>query len=170
MPQKRNDSRSINNWVHALAASLAKGAMRYYSAEFGVKLPEMRILSAIAQNGPIAARDLVGITAMDKALISRVLSKLSSDGFISQKNEGDRIRLLRWYLTEEGKDLVARLRPEWEKREDIIQADLSSDERQMLKDMLRRMFEASERLYAQETKTVKRKADELSPARRSTSG
>jgi len=135
MPQKKNDSRSINNWIHALAASLAKGAMRYYSIEFDVKLPEMRILSAIARNGPIAARDLVGITAMDKALISRVLAKLSSDGFISQRTEGDRIRLLRWHLTEEGEDLVSRLRPEWERREDIIQADLTAAERQALKDI-----------------------------------
>jgi DNA-binding MarR family transcriptional regulator len=129
----------------------------------------MRILSAIAQNGPIAARDLASITAMDKALISRVLSKLSADGFIAQKNEGDRIRLLRWYLTEDGKDLVAHLRPEWERREDIIQADLSSEERRILKKMLHRMFDASERLYADETKALKRKAAERPSARRKTS-
>ena len=156
MPAKKTDSRSINNWVHALAASLAKGAMRYYNAEFGVKLPEMRILSALAQNGPITARDLVGITAMDKALISRVLSKLSSDGLISQKSQEGRIRLLQWYLTAEGEHLVSRLKPEWENREEIIQADLSANEKRLLKDMLHRMFEASERLYAEETMTIKR--------------
>ena len=144
--------RSINFWVHALAGSLSKGAMRYYSARFGSRLPEMRILNTLYDDGNLAARELVYLTAMDKALVSRVLSGLQESGYVEQIKDSERIRLREWTLTEKGRELIERLIPEWTQRWKFMQAGLSEQERASLKNMLHKLFLASEELYAIELK------------------
>jgi len=55
-----------------------------------------------------------------------------------------------WQLTRSGQELVDRLRPEWRRREAIIQACLSEVERGVLLDLLERLFVASEVLRTEE--------------------
>jgi DNA-binding MarR family transcriptional regulator len=147
-------SGSINFHVHALASSLFKGATRYYVAHFGVGLPEMRVLSNLGREGPLAAHQLVALTAMDKALVSRVLATLSRRTYIAASSPETDPRRRSWELTRLGQDLVRRLRPVWREREAIIQADLSPEEQAQLQNMLRRMFVASERLRAREARDL----------------
>jgi DNA-binding MarR family transcriptional regulator len=142
--------RSINFRVHTLASSLFKGAMQYYVAHFGVGLPEMRILSNLSREGSLAAHQIVALTAMDKALVSRVLTGLNRRGYISSSSRKSDPRRRTWVLSRSGRDLVKRLRPEWRRREQIIQAGLSDAERSLLADLLDRLFAASERLRAEE--------------------
>ena len=78
MPPRQN--RSINFRLHTLASSLFKGATKYYGAHFGIGLPEMRVLSSLGSEGPLAAYQIVALTAMDKALVSRVLTTLRRRG------------------------------------------------------------------------------------------
>ena len=80
-PQLSQQRKSINFRVHSLASSLFKGAMQYYGAHFGVGLPEMRVLSRLGSEGPLAAHQIVALTAMDKALVSRVLTALNRRGY-----------------------------------------------------------------------------------------
>ncbi len=147
--------------MHALSSSLFKGATQFYVARFGVGLPEMRVLSTLDSHGPLAAYQLVARTAMDKALVSRVLAALSRRAYVTAASGATPVAARRcaWTLTRSGQDLVRRLRPMWRRREAIIQAELSGTERELLVDMLQRMFSASEALRAQE-------ACELKPAPR----
>jgi DNA-binding MarR family transcriptional regulator len=163
---------SINFHLHALASSLFKGATRYYVAKFGVGLPEMRILSNLGREGPLAAHQLVTLTAMDKAIVSRVLAALERRSYVTHApGSGDPRRRI-WELTGSGQLLVDRLRPVWRKREAVIQADLSPDERELLASMLVRMFDASERLREQEAKVLSapRQASKPTRPRRPTRG
>ncbi len=151
--------RSINFWVLALAGSLTKGAMRYYSTKFGIRLPEMRVLNTLADDGDLAARDLVALTAMDKGLMSRVLAGLSENGMIVQAGDEERVRMRKWSLTPAGREMVDRLSPEWNKRWSVIQADLSQEQRDQLKDMLQTLFFASEELGRREQKELQQHAE-----------
>jgi DNA-binding MarR family transcriptional regulator len=74
---------SINFHLHALASSLFKGATSYYVAQFGVGLPEMRVLSNLGREGKLAAHQLVALTAMDKALVSRFLAALARRSYVT---------------------------------------------------------------------------------------
>ena len=67
-PKAPRQNRSINFRLHTLASSLFKGATQYYGAHFGIGLPEMRVLSNLGSEGPLAAYQIVALTAMDKAL------------------------------------------------------------------------------------------------------
>jgi DNA-binding MarR family transcriptional regulator len=147
--------RSINFRVHTLASSLFKGAMQYYVAHYGVGLPDMRILSNLSREGPLAAHQIVALTAMDKALVSRVLTMLNRRDYISSSSPKSDPRRRTWVLTRSGRDLVKRLQPEWRRRERIIQAGLSEAERSLLADLLDRLFAASEKLRAEEAAAVR---------------
>jgi DNA-binding MarR family transcriptional regulator len=144
------EHKSINFRVHTLASSLFKGATQYYGAHFGIGLPEMRVLSNLGSEGPLAAYQIVALTAMDKALVSRVLTMLNHRRFIGSSARKSDPRRRTWDLTPAGQNLVDRLRPEWRRREAIIQAGLSDDERAVLADLLDRLFLASETLRGDE--------------------
>ena len=149
--RRSQQRKSINFRIHTLASSLFKGAMQYYGTEFGVGLPEMRVLSNLGNEGPLAAHRIVDLTAMDKALVSRVLTSLSRRAYITSSSPESDPRRRTWQLSRAGRELVKRLQPEWKRRESIIQAGLSKAERAVLADLLDRMLIASEALRAKES-------------------
>lgn len=160
---RARQSKSINFRVHALASSLFKGAQQFYGSRFGLSVPEMRILSALDREGPLAASELVALTAMDKALVSRLLAAMDHRGFIAAMPGASRKRR-RWALSRAGERLVRQLRPLWRRREAAIQADLSASQRKLLATLLERIFNASEKLRLAEAR--QRKAKPASAARR----
>jgi DNA-binding MarR family transcriptional regulator len=162
--QRRNDS--INYRIYALASSLSKGAMRFYLAKFGLALPEMRLLSTLGSHRRLSSLEFVELTAMDKGLVSRVLNSLAKRGCVEQvlsaAGSGRRV----WKLSRTGAALVARLRPVWKERESRLQADLSPQDRALLLRLLDRLFHASEKLRAEEVRTLPRAPRRRSPGRR----
>jgi DNA-binding MarR family transcriptional regulator len=154
-PRVTQEQKSINFRVHTLASSLFKGATQYYGVRFGVGLPEMRVLSNLGSEGPLAAHQIVALTAMDKALVSRVLTTLGRRRYVTSSSPKTDPRRRTWDLTSTGRDLVRQLRPEWKRREAIIQAGLSESERSLLAEMLERMLVASEKLRAEETDALR---------------
>ena len=146
--------RSINFRVHALASSLFKGASQYYGGYYDISLPEMRVLSNLGREGELAAHRIVELTVMDKALVSRVLRSLARRGLIASTAPKTDPRRRSWRLSQAGKDMVKRLRPEWRRREAIIQGDLSKAERAILAKLLDRMFVASEKLREAEAEQI----------------
>lgn len=170
-PRRSQQQKSINFRIHTLASSLFKGAMQYYGTHFGVGLPEMRVLSNLGSEGPLAAHRIVDLTAMDKALVSRVLTTLGRRGYITSSSPESDPRRRTWRLSRSGQELVKRLQPEWKRRESIIQGGLSKAERTMLADLLDRMLAASEELRAEEAaqaQATPRAPKEASPRKRTT--
>jgi DNA-binding MarR family transcriptional regulator len=147
--------KSINFRVHRLASSLFKGAQQFYGAYFNIGLPEVRILSNLRSEGPLTATELVALTAMDKGLVSRILNVLSARGLLRSVASPAAPRRRTWSLSRGGKQLTEALRPEWTRREAIIQAGLTAAERKRLGDILERLFVASEALREQETKELR---------------
>ena len=164
-PRASQEQKSINFRVHTLASSLFKGAAQYYGVHFGVGLPEMRVLSNVGSEGPLAAHQIVALTAMDKALVSRVLTTLGRRRDVTSSSPKTDPRRRTWDLTRAGRDLVRQLRPEWKRREAIIQVGLSDSERTLRADMLQRTLVASEKLRAEETAALRLVRKSLSKSR-----
>jgi len=164
--------KSINLRVYALASSLFKGATQYYTPRFGIGLPEMRVISNLDSEGPLAAYQIVALTVMDKGLVSRVLTVLQRRRLVTSSAPKTDPRRRTWRLTASGRALVDRLRPEWRRREAVLQACLSLSERTMLLEFLERLFVASEQLRGEEASGVDagspRAADRLAPSQRAT--
>ena len=93
------------------AEKLSEGLARRYRDDFGISVPEWRVLVHLAHSGNVSVRDIEARVAMEKSKVSRAASRLETWGYIAKEvNESDR-RLLQLSLTAKGQALMAQLLP-----------------------------------------------------------
>lgn len=95
----------------AAAERVSRDFAETYRRQFGISIPEWRVLAHLAQAGEVSVRDIEGRVAMEKSKVSRAASRLEAAGYVAKRiNPGDR-RLVSLSLTEEGHALMQRLIP-----------------------------------------------------------
>lgn len=93
------------------AKRLSEGLARHYRQEFGLSIPEWRVLAHLVHSGNVSVRDIEASVAMEKYEVSRAAARLEQAGYIEKKvNEEDR-RLVCLALTSRGEELMAKLLP-----------------------------------------------------------
>lgn len=61
-----------------------------YHSEFGLKIPEWRIMAVLGDAGALTQRDLVGATLMDKVAVNRACKALEERALVARSpNEAD---------------------------------------------------------------------------------
>lgn len=105
----------------AVAASRVSTAFAgQYRDEFGLSVPEWRVLAHLAQSGAVSVREVQARVDMDKSKVSRAATRLQSAGLIAKAPHQKDGRLVALTLTEKGHALMDRLTPLAE----AFQADL----------------------------------------------
>ena len=102
------------------AAKVSRGFAERYRAEFGISIPEWRVLAQLAQAGTVSVRDVEARVDMDKSKVSRAAARLEAAGYVEKRGNAADKRLLDMRLTEAGRALFARIVPVAE----TYQADL----------------------------------------------
>lgn len=93
------------------AARVSRGFAGRYRTEFGLTIPEWRVLAHLAQSGAVSVREIHARVDMDKSKVSRAAARLESAGLVAKRpNAADR-RLLDMTLTAAGQALMARIVP-----------------------------------------------------------
>jgi DNA-binding MarR family transcriptional regulator len=93
------------------AERLSAGLARRYRAQFGISIPEWRVLVHLAHSGEVSVRDIERRVSMEKSKVSRAAARLEAEGYVAKdRHAGDR-RLVRLSLTEKGRRLMADLLP-----------------------------------------------------------
>ena len=93
------------------AARVSRGFAERYRADFGLSIPEWRVLAHLAQSEAVSVREIQARVDMDKSKVSRAAARLESAGLIVKRaNAADR-RLLDMTLTDAGRALMARIVP-----------------------------------------------------------
>lgn len=96
----------------AVASSrVSKAFAERYRAEFGLSIPEWRVLAHLAQSGSVSVREIHARVDMDKSKVSRAAASLESAGLIEKRENPDDRRLLDMRLTEQGRALIVRIIP-----------------------------------------------------------
>ena len=76
-----------------LANTVSQGIAASYRDEFGISVPEWRILAVLGRSTAQTASDLVRRTAMDKVTIHRAVKALEQKGLLERRpDDGDRRR------------------------------------------------------------------------------
>ncbi|WP_417209819.1 MarR family winged helix-turn-helix transcriptional regulator [Antarctobacter sp.] len=110
------DLGSFTPYRLAVAADKTSEALaRRYREQFGISIPEWRVLVHLGQPidgaATVSVRDIEERVAMEKSKVSRAASRLEASGFIEKTvDAGDR-RLVRLALTDKGRALMADLMP-----------------------------------------------------------
>jgi DNA-binding MarR family transcriptional regulator len=96
----------------AVASSrVSKAFADRYRAEFGLSIPEWRVLAHLAQSDQVSVREIQARVDMDKSKVSRAAARLETAGLIEKRENPDDRRLLDMRLTDKGHDLIARIVP-----------------------------------------------------------
>ena len=96
----------------AVAAShVSREFAALYQEQFGISLPEWRILAHLSQIEKVSVRDIHDRVDMDKSKVSRAAARLERAGLVEKLLNPEDRRLVSLSLTEEGRTLVGKIIP-----------------------------------------------------------
>lgn len=117
-----------------------------YRSEFGLKIPEWRIMAVLGDAGALTQRDLVRATLMDKVAVNRACKVLEDRGFLQRSpNEHDG-RSHHLELTVAGRDLHAQIWPQAVEMYEKIFASITTREQDKLRAILEKLLKAARAL------------------------
>lgn len=110
-----------------------------YEARFGLRIPEWRVIAAVAEHDGVTQQEICGITRMDKVTVSRAAIALAQRGLLKRKPNSDDGRSHRLGLSQPGRELYSKVAPLALALEKRIFSQFGPEEIATLMDMLRRI-------------------------------
>ena len=109
----------------AVASSrISRALARRYEAEFGLTIPEWRVLAHLSRGEALSVKDITARVDMDKSKVSRAATRLEGAGLVAKAPHGRDGRLVALTLTPAGGQIMARLIPLARAFEAEVLADL----------------------------------------------
>jgi DNA-binding MarR family transcriptional regulator len=125
-----------------LSNTLGLYSSRRYGKEFGVTLPEWRVLSIIALQKTTSARDISRALATDKAWVGQTVQKLEQRGFARLASDSEDGRRTLVSLTRQGKQVHDAIMANARRRQKRLLGSLTEDD-------ARKLFASLDRLQAE---------------------
>ncbi len=98
-----------------------------YRTEFGLTIPEWRVLAHLAGGDAVSVREIHARVDMDKSKVSRAAARLQEAGLIEKRDHAEDRRLLDMRLTPQGQELMARIVPIADAYQAELLAQLGAD-------------------------------------------
>lgn len=95
--------------INRLSSLYFKSSSRYYQREFGMGVPEVRLLNIVGSLPWAAAQQVVELSSMDKGLVSRALANLIKRGHLRRLPDPQDRRRLVLKLTASGEEVYGRI-------------------------------------------------------------
>jgi DNA-binding MarR family transcriptional regulator len=114
-----------------------------YQARFGLRIPEWRLLTVLAEFGSMSQQALCGRTQMDKVTVSRAAISLHERALVTRTPNPDDQRSHLLDLSPEGWALYRQIAPQALEFERRIFASLNDEEQAQLRKMLERVEAAA---------------------------
>lgn len=95
----------------AAAARVSRAFAERYRDEFGISIPEWRVLVHLAHSGSVSVREIHARVDMDKSKVSRAAQRLTEAGYVEKRPHAGDGRLIDLRLTAQGRGLVDRILP-----------------------------------------------------------
>lgn len=110
---------------------------QYDGHSIGIR--EWRVLSLLAVYGSVSAKHVVFFSGMDKATVSRAVTRLKKYGLIKSKPDPENWRFQILVLTDEGLALYNRIAPEKMARAKEMRKGLTDEEHEQLIHLLQKL-------------------------------
>jgi len=117
-----------------------------YGEQFGLKIPEWRIMAVLGDTGPLTQRDLVRATLMDKVAVNRACKALDDRGLLRRSPNAADGRSHHVELTEEGQALYEQIWPQAYSAYEQIFAALTAREAASLRELLDKLLVSVRRI------------------------
>jgi len=126
-----------------LAEHVSHTLAQIYADRFDLTRHEWRVLAALADRGPIVARDVAGYITLDKMSVSRAVAGLEANGYLSRHDDPQDRRNKILEMTAAGRALYVRIVPLSRAREEYLLDALSTEDRAALDRILTSLLERS---------------------------
>ncbi|SHK04004.1 DNA-binding transcriptional regulator, MarR family [Roseomonas rosea] len=136
--------------ISVAAESVSRAFAERYEAEFGLSIPEWRVMAVLGEGESLSTQAVIARTEMDRVKVSRAVIRLADKGLISRAAhpEDQRAQVLR--LAPRGLTLYRRIVP----RAHALQAELAevltAEEIAALGGMLERLRRRASRLLGED--------------------
>lgn len=141
MPGTQSRLRHFLPYRLAITSNAVSGLISgEYRSEFGLKIPEWRVMAVLGDAGSLTQRDLVRATLMDKVAVNRACKVLDERGLIRRSPNMADGRSHHLELTACGAELHGRIWPQAFAAYERIFAALSPRETERLAVLLDKLF------------------------------
>jgi len=135
--------------LSVIANTVSRALAQRYSDEFGLNVPQWRVMAVLGREPGLSAIELTERTAMDKVAVSRAVSGLVTAGRVAQRNDPHDGRRKRLRLTRSGRRIYQRIVPRARELERALLAELAPAQRDALEQLLPELQAAAQRVAAQ---------------------
>ncbi|WP_237057016.1 MarR family winged helix-turn-helix transcriptional regulator [Microbulbifer sediminum] len=130
--------------LSVLSNRVSNAIAQAYGSRFDLTIPAWRVMAILGRFPDLSAAELVEQTAMDKVAISRAVSVLMRNDYITRSEDpADRRRQV-LNLSELGRDVYERIVPLAQQYEDDLMSSLSPDERAQLESIIDKLMERAQ--------------------------
>jgi DNA-binding MarR family transcriptional regulator len=129
-----------------LSNTLALYSSRRYRQQFGVTLPEWRVMSIIASRDGLSARDISRALATDKAWVGLSVKSLARRGYLTRASDAKDTRRVLLSLTRQGKQMHDQIMSVARQRQRRLRATLPDGAADMLSASLDRLQAEADRM------------------------
>ena len=134
--------------LSVVAAAASHGLARIYSEQFGITIPEWRVVATVGEFRSISAK-AIGLHAyMDKVKVSRAAASLEARGLIRRLPNPDDRREAFLALTPSGQAVYERIAPLALDYVDRLTSALSSEEETALDGLIRKLLRTAQEMSA----------------------
>jgi DNA-binding MarR family transcriptional regulator len=119
---------------------------RAYEAQFGLTIPEWRIIAVLARYPGVSAGEAAERTAMDKVMVSRAVAGLLKDGRVAKRAAAHDRRFSTLSLTAKGRAIFAKVAPFARDIEARLLAVLGPEEPEALDRLISKLTQAARAL------------------------
>jgi DNA-binding MarR family transcriptional regulator len=118
---------------------ISRAFARRYASTYGLSIPEWRVMAIVGAFAPLSSNEVCDRAAMDKAKVSRAVSRLVARGLLARERNEEDQRLVVLSLTDDGRAIHRGIVPLAEEIEAQLVACLSEAERGALRRILRKL-------------------------------
>lgn len=115
MPSSARTSLRLQDYLpyrlSVAANAVSRLIARAYERQFGLKIPQWRVMAVLAEEGPMTQQALCGRTVMDKVTVMRAAQGLVHRGYLRRLPNRDDGRSHRLALTRAGERIYREIVP-----------------------------------------------------------
>jgi DNA-binding MarR family transcriptional regulator len=119
--------------------AISKAFARRYEADFGLTIPEWRVMAVLGRFAPATSHEVCRRTGMDKAKVSRALARLVASGTVSRRDNPSDQRSNLLALSRKGRRTYEQIVPIARRLERDLREVMTPEEAALLDDLLARL-------------------------------
>jgi DNA-binding MarR family transcriptional regulator len=129
--------------LSVLMNTMSRAFARRYGEQFGLSIPEWRVMAVLGRFAPLSANEVAERTAMDKVRVSRAVAKLMKTGLVDRATDSGDRRRSALKLSRAGRRVHEAIVPMARQIEAALLARLSPDERAALDAIVSKLMEGA---------------------------